>query len=472
VCGGLARATGTDPVLFRVVLAVLALFGGAGLVLYLLAWLLLPSDGDEVSPGEALLGRGRSGTSPAVAVLLAVAILAGLTILANNAALNVLPVAALVTGIVLLMRRHTDGAPPATAGAAGYGWPGAAPHVASAAVPAAASASGEVTVTLPVASGATAVGAVPPSAMGAVPPGAVGAVPSAAATTAAPGGAGAVAPSAVGAAHPGAVGPVPPGPVGAAPAPAGFGQSGLPTSPYSSPFAPRGPWGPAGTAPLPLPPPPPPLPPLPLPPRQRRERSILGRLTLSAVLVVLGAVALADVLAAEVPASAYLAAPLAVTGLGLLVGTWVGRSRALVVLGVLLALGLGITASAERAVELGAGREARWTPTDAAGIAPEYTLPAGDAELDLRGVDFTGRDVATAVGVGTGSVRVLLPPAVDVRVTSELGVGDLVLFEERDSGVGLDTVRTDDGEDGPGGGSLRLRVSVGAGDVEVDREEA
>ena len=72
VAGGLGRAFGVDPVLIRVAFVVLAIFGGFGGLLYVLGWLLLPSDGDEVSAAEALLGRGRSSVPPPLAVGLGV----------------------------------------------------------------------------------------------------------------------------------------------------------------------------------------------------------------------------------------------------------------------------------------------------------------------------------------------------------------------------------------------------------------
>jgi len=42
VCGGLGEYFTTDPVILRLILVVLVLFGGSGLVLYLLAWILIP----------------------------------------------------------------------------------------------------------------------------------------------------------------------------------------------------------------------------------------------------------------------------------------------------------------------------------------------------------------------------------------------------------------------------------------------
>jgi len=73
VCAAIARVTGTDPVLWRVLMAVGVLFGGAGLLGYLLGWLLMPEEGDTGSPLEALFGHGRSNTSQAVTILLSIA---------------------------------------------------------------------------------------------------------------------------------------------------------------------------------------------------------------------------------------------------------------------------------------------------------------------------------------------------------------------------------------------------------------
>ena len=44
VCGGIARATGLDSWVWRLMFSVLALFGGAGLVIYALLWIFVPDD--------------------------------------------------------------------------------------------------------------------------------------------------------------------------------------------------------------------------------------------------------------------------------------------------------------------------------------------------------------------------------------------------------------------------------------------
>ena len=44
VCGGIAQATGIESWVLRLVGVVLSLFGGAGLVLYVLLWIFVPSE--------------------------------------------------------------------------------------------------------------------------------------------------------------------------------------------------------------------------------------------------------------------------------------------------------------------------------------------------------------------------------------------------------------------------------------------
>jgi phage shock protein PspC (stress-responsive transcriptional regulator) len=56
VAGGLGRYFSIDPIIFRIGFAVLTLVGGAGVLGYLAAWLLVPSDG---APGAPRTGANR-----------------------------------------------------------------------------------------------------------------------------------------------------------------------------------------------------------------------------------------------------------------------------------------------------------------------------------------------------------------------------------------------------------------------------
>ncbi|HEY2637244.1 MAG TPA: PspC domain-containing protein, partial [Solirubrobacteraceae bacterium] len=64
VCGGLGRYFSIDPVIFRIAAVALVVIGGAGILLYLAAWLLVPPDGagplgeDRRRRGLAVVGAG------------------------------------------------------------------------------------------------------------------------------------------------------------------------------------------------------------------------------------------------------------------------------------------------------------------------------------------------------------------------------------------------------------------------------
>ena len=63
VCGGLAEYTGTDPLLWRIGFIALAAMG-AGLVVYLLLWLVLPGDDASGSAVAGLHETLRNGRAP------------------------------------------------------------------------------------------------------------------------------------------------------------------------------------------------------------------------------------------------------------------------------------------------------------------------------------------------------------------------------------------------------------------------
>ena len=68
VAGGLARHLDVDPIIVRVTLVVAAFFGGAGLLAYLGAWILVPEEGTDDQP-LGLDQRSRSLALAGVGVL-------------------------------------------------------------------------------------------------------------------------------------------------------------------------------------------------------------------------------------------------------------------------------------------------------------------------------------------------------------------------------------------------------------------
>ncbi len=79
VAAGIGYRYGIDPTVVRVALVAATVFGGFGVFVYLLGWLFLPKEGDAVSAFEGLIGRGRTSSSPAFAVLLLILLLPGLS---------------------------------------------------------------------------------------------------------------------------------------------------------------------------------------------------------------------------------------------------------------------------------------------------------------------------------------------------------------------------------------------------------
>lgn len=54
VCGGLARLTGVQSWIWRLLVVLLALWGGSGVVAYLLLWIFVPSDPGAITPARRL----------------------------------------------------------------------------------------------------------------------------------------------------------------------------------------------------------------------------------------------------------------------------------------------------------------------------------------------------------------------------------------------------------------------------------
>ena len=112
VCAAFGRYTDTDPVLWRVTIAVLTLFGGAGLVLYALGWLLVPRRGEAQSFAERTLRRPDRGMSAAGVLLVVAAAVVLLAVLDDGPGFGALLVIAGVGNLVFRERRDSHPASP------------------------------------------------------------------------------------------------------------------------------------------------------------------------------------------------------------------------------------------------------------------------------------------------------------------------------------------------------------------------
>lgn len=373
VAGGLGRYTDIDPLVFRVVLAVLAVFGGSGILLYALGWLLVPEEGADESEMERLL-HGRATSRAVAAVLLAVVGVAAVGQLVGTGfgVGGVLALAAVAVAAVLVSRS---------------GHPASAPGT-------------------------------PAPAGSAAAPGAYGQTAGTAYTSA---------------------GPLP--------------ATGSGTPPPGTPYGPPPPA--AGSAPP--------------PPAAPRERSLLGRVTVSVALLVAGALAAWNAATShDVGAATVLAAALGIVGVGLLVGAFVGRARGLVALGVVLLAATAIASTAHLHVDRSTG-DRRWVPASTAAVHSPYRLGAGDATLDLSSLDVpAGQTVSVEATVGAGRLLVLVPPGAALDVKASAGVGHVLLPAGHESN-GLRPTETYAAAGAPTAGTIELDLSVGVGDLEVRR---
>lgn len=114
VAGGLGRHLDVDPTLVRVVLAVLALFGGAGLLVYAAVWLLVPEDGRDRAPLE--LGPEVAKVVVVVAAVLAAMVVLGVPWLGEGGWFP-WPLLLLALGVAWLVARGRRGAAPSDAAA-------------------------------------------------------------------------------------------------------------------------------------------------------------------------------------------------------------------------------------------------------------------------------------------------------------------------------------------------------------------
>ena len=124
VSGGLGEYFGVDPVLFRVLFATTAFFGGAGILAYVIAWAAIPEQGAAHAPVDRLIGGGRRSSAPTWVLIVIAATVVWALLFSWWAPWRFLPwmfLPLLLAALVLagaLSRRPTQAAPPLPAATA------------------------------------------------------------------------------------------------------------------------------------------------------------------------------------------------------------------------------------------------------------------------------------------------------------------------------------------------------------------
>ncbi len=200
--------------------------------------------------------------------------------------------------------------------------------------------------------------------------------------------------------------------------------------------------------------------------RSARRLRLVGLVVLGLTLTGLAIAAGAGV---AVPAVAYLAASLLVIGLVLIAATWFGRARAILPIGIILAITtLAVTAAPQ------IPSAAQWQPQEVAYTnASEFPaggdqFDLGSAQVDLSRLVLTG-DATYTAAVDVGRLIVTVPPDANVVVDYTLDAGTVKLFgQQLASGTELHAVRPADptDRDKP---TLTLKLTADVGQIEVNR---
>ncbi|MEN0128650.1 MAG: PspC domain-containing protein [Brevundimonas sp.] len=467
VCAGLANRTGLDPLIWRGIFAVSALLGGVGLVVYGIAWALLPErrDGrihlEELFAGRfdvavigaaafTVLGLGRGGDAfwfwgngpHWFGGLLSA--LAGLMWIAF--------VVAIVVGIIAALNRR--GSTRASVPPGPYG-----PYSGQ---PAPGQPSSGQTYPAATSSGQT----YPTQTYG-------------------------------GPTYPGASAPAHPGQAHHGQAYQTQAYPSQAFAPYAATSQTQGAPAPAGQAypatTYPAPPyvrTPPPVK-APKPPKPRRPRVAGPGPATVGIVVALSLLTLAVLLAADRTGGfdgpvllTTVGISVTVAGLGIVVSGFRGRSSGflgfLAIVGIIFALPVGAVTQSDwgwndQGVHRFAG-DVDMHVTTRADAAAGFTLGFGQANIDLTDVPMTSDVLVVPVSVGAGDVTIVVPHdaavTADVRLRAGQFTWDVDAVAQHFDGVSTDTKTFTDAASTTGSAQLDLQISVGAGDVIVTREDS
>ena len=155
----------------------------------------------------------------------------------------------------------------------------------------------------------------------------------------------------------------------------------------------------------------------------------------------------------------------AVLGLTLVAGARFGRSGGLVALGICL---LPFAAAALLVPEplTGGVGNLSYTPPTLSAVQPAYHLAAGQLTVDLSQVDLAGGSASVTTSVAFGHLVVVVPAGTTVDLASKVGAGEANLLGRINSGVQISTHFDTPTGFGPTG-TLDLNVSVGCGQLTV-----
>ncbi|MER5375771.1 PspC domain-containing protein [Streptomyces sp. NPDC002553] len=172
---------------------------------------------------------------------------------------------------------------------------------------------------------------------------------------------------------------------------------------------------------------------------------------------------------------AGLATGLVILGVGIAVSSYLGRTGAGSVFLAVIVAGL-LAGAAVLPKDIGTRwTHTTWRPAAVTEVRADYDVDTGDAVLDLSRLDLAkGQTLRTGAELGAGRLKVIVPPEVTVRLSIEVGLGDIQLPGEDEKDVDVQPGRhkqmtLSPASGGQDAGTIDLDLQVAVGQAEVAR---
>ena len=172
--------------------------------------------------------------------------------------------------------------------------------------------------------------------------------------------------------------------------------------------------------------------------RRRAERSPLIWFTLGALLTIVPVVAILDsagVVALDV--SRYAPLALLIVAAGLIAGAWWGRSRLLIVLGIVMVPIVIGSSLVDFPLEGRVGGN-YIQPESTSGLEDSYRLLFGRTTIDLLHTEFATRQVDLEVDIAIGELAVIVPRDTAVELNGSLQAGSFSSLHRYEDGTNLE----------------------------------
>lgn len=200
-------------------------------------------------------------------------------------------------------------------------------------------------------------------------------------------------------------------------------------------------------------------------PGRVREPSSLLWLTVAAIMVALGVLAMLDNVGVVAPTvGTYFATMLIVIGAGLTVGAVFGRGRWLILLGAVIVPAALAASVIDMPLRGHIGTRSVFVDNESQ-LASAYHVAAGELILDMTALDLEGATARTTIDVVVGQAVVFVPSNVDVFVEGEIGAGAYQVLGVSGEGVGLEARAEREPVDADG--RLEIAITGGVANLEV-----